>query len=947
MYNINTYSKQEKLYCTKLIYSIKALLVLIIILLNNLLSYSQYYYEGTEPFRTRWKQLRIEHYNIIFPEEAEAQAQEAARTILFYDSLVAENIRLKPGQHFPVIVHNQQGLANGFVSIAPRRMELNLIPPPNNYSDIWLKHLIIHELRHVHQFNQLHTKGLHAVFGEQSMGLFAAMIPQWLYEGDAVETETRLTHAGRGRYTNFSMPYYTDINNITKYKFNKYIHGSYNAYVPNYYVLGYQLSTYATNYYGTDIWQKTLGELTRSPFTFRPFSNALKKHSGLSTDELFKRTFQALKSYHDSITKNQCTEQYESPFPSSVKNYAQYKHIKKTGSATYLYIRSDFQENATLYRNMQGQTQRLYAFGHFDNTRLACDLNYAAWTEYKEHVRWKNITYSNLKVLNLSNRIIYTMPENGFYYSPTIANNKIAVIEYDKEGNCFLSVFTLPDLKRLYKVPAPGNKQLQYPVFTSDSSLAVLHINDGFKQLYTCNLTTETWRKISFKTHLSIEDMSYANGKVYFTCPESVSTNIYSFQLAKNELYKHTSAAYGTQGPFVYADTLFFSSYTTVGYRPAKKAVNNAQRIDSLPNQAFYLSSAPPTITKMPDTVYPVMPYRRLSELLNVHSWFPFYISSNFMNMSDIRILPGITLLSQNILSTSVSTLGLGFNGGFFTEPSFTYRGFLPVIQLSYHSNTDKLYQPFEAQPNYNSYNRYLSVNSYIPLSQVVRNYQLGSTIGATYSYRIDKGYRSGGYHAMAEYLQLYWLKLRAAKHTYPQLGQLFYIRFNHSINSRLYSNKLLFTGTQYLPGLIRSHSLRIGYTFEQQALKNQLLLYTQQSRSARGYNPVTPIRFEKYSIDYTLPLGYPDVGLSFFAYVKQIKLNAFFDYETNELKYLDENYRLMHTQWLNRYSAGVDLLFECYFARLLFPFETGVRGYYLFNYQRFGLSLIFSVNIG
>src|SRR5690606_25857160 len=97
-----------------------------------------------------------------------------------------------------IFLQNQGTTANGFVTLSPRRSEFFAIPPQEfDYQD-WLNSLAVHELRHVVQFDKLSGK-FKPPFEGLGLALLGITLPPWFTEGDAVNIETALTPAGRGR----------------------------------------------------------------------------------------------------------------------------------------------------------------------------------------------------------------------------------------------------------------------------------------------------------------------------------------------------------------------------------------------------------------------------------------------------------------------------------------------------------------------------------------------------------------------------------------------------------------------------------------------------------------------------------------------------------------------------------------------------------------------------
>ncbi|GAO31378.1 hypothetical protein JCM15548_13734 [Geofilum rubicundum JCM 15548] len=78
---------------------------------------------------------------------------------------------------------------------------------------------------------------------------------------------------------------------------------------------------------------------------------------------------------------------------------------------------------------------------------------------------------------------------------------------------------------------------------------------------------------------------------------------------------------------------------------------------------------------------YPVKKYSKWN-LLNVHSWAP-----TFVNFSGENIYTGLSVMSQNLLGTTIITAGYNGNPAYESEKyniNLTYRGLYPIFDLDY-----------------------------------------------------------------------------------------------------------------------------------------------------------------------------------------------------------------------------------------------------------------------
>ena len=177
------------------------------LLLACLPAKGQYVLTGNAPFCTRWSQLKGEHFDIIYPSEIDSLAREYLYTFEKTRTATLTGLHIET-PHMPMILQPYDLYSNGMVSLAPRRIELYTTPPSTPlYALNWEMQLAVHEGRHIGQMSH-YTKGLYhflnILTGEQGSAVGIGLYPtRVLLEGDAVQNETDMTFAGRGRDPEF------------------------------------------------------------------------------------------------------------------------------------------------------------------------------------------------------------------------------------------------------------------------------------------------------------------------------------------------------------------------------------------------------------------------------------------------------------------------------------------------------------------------------------------------------------------------------------------------------------------------------------------------------------------------------------------------------------------------------------------------------------------------
>src|SRR5690606_1439106 len=140
-----------------------------------------------------WYKINTPNFRILYPQGFEFQAQRMANTLEHIRQAESRTLGVST-KRISVILQNQNAISNGFVSLIPRRSEFYTMPPENyNFTGTteWLDQLASHEYRHVVQFDKANrgfNKLLYYAFGPATLAAMSVTaVPQWFWEGDAVE----------------------------------------------------------------------------------------------------------------------------------------------------------------------------------------------------------------------------------------------------------------------------------------------------------------------------------------------------------------------------------------------------------------------------------------------------------------------------------------------------------------------------------------------------------------------------------------------------------------------------------------------------------------------------------------------------------------------------------------------------------------------------------------
>jgi hypothetical protein len=101
--------------------------------------------------------------------------------------------------------------------------------------------------------------------------------------------------------------------------------------------------------------------------------------------------------------------------------------------------------------------------------------------------------------------------------------------------------------------------------------------------------------------------------------------------------------------------------------------------------------------------------------------------------------------------------------------------------------------------------------------------------------------------------------------------------------------------GMLYFPGIFKHHSLQVGGSYEMQDADNYK--FEREVLFSRGYDEVFHKDYYKFSVDYKLPLFYPDVNVLKLAYIQRVRTGVFYDYGLGRDGGVDTNYRSTGTE--------------------------------------------------
>lgn len=916
-------------------------------------SHAQYFVSDVDPVYLKWKKIvDKKHGNIIFPDYI---LNKALSISFFRDtltSLIDYNIPIKL-RRFQITLHPTNMLSNGMVTYTPQRMELYTMPSRDNFSLPWLKQLVAHEYRHVAQLSNLNqgmTRGISYILGEQMLGLTAILMPTYLYEGDAVVAETQFSMFGRGKQPSFNTPLIADVLENTKFHPRRYKLGTMNHFTPDPYLMGYHLTQHSTAKYGDDFWSKVFRFAARNPYLIDPCFFSYRKYGNKTNSMVMIRDM--VKDLSNFWQEQLLIENSSTIIPTKISSYTTYAYPIQLNDTILIAHKSDLDRAGrfVMVNSHTGEEKVLFNTGYISSRPLFAD-NRMYWSEIVSSLSWGQKNSSSVFYAEITNnsisspKRIHKLKGNYFFFTPFAKKGFIAV-EYD-ETNSPEIVQLDNNYNIITKHPITGNdisfNGLCYDP-TTDSVYGAI-VDDRGTSMIQYNYVTGEIKNLTPPNYGTITNLTAKDGKLYYTSITSGKEEVHIYDLIQKQEYQLTTSRYGSQASTATGNNVIMTTYTPKGYLLAiqgEGAMKECQWQKMPSEKMLYpykewdvekLDTV--NFTKITATGYNstkrVKKYNKTLNSVHIHSWLPFYVDVNkIIEDRELTIGWGANILSQNLLNSVIASVGYGrVNDGNLWTAAIKYVG-LPVhltMDLESGGGKQETYNfqmiegkrkeyfriggsatlPFNFSSGGN--NRFLEItmkydyfNSLI-YNRIYSNSQ--STIGGTEITDITnypKTKINEGLDRITSRITYQSTLKTTRKALNPRWGYI--VQVNNTFNpaDKDFGNILSFYGRAYLPGpfLHGSFTVEAGTQYQ----TNTQLHFNQTLLRPRGVDYYGEVR-KSYAatLDYRVPLCYPNSGLGSLLNFQRISVAGFFEYA---------NYQTFYSKkWNSANSYGGTIIFD------------------------------------
>lgn len=902
------------------------------------------------PPSIEWFRIKTHFGEIIYPKPLSNDALRISRLLEAENAAMSKTMPTKI-RKISILLNNQLSTSNGYVGLAPYKSVWYNTPPqtPFNGTLDWYESLAKHEFRHIYQFNRLNrnvNKVWYFLFGEYGQGAASGLTPNWFFEGDAVLSETLLSHSGRGRMAEFDMPIRTNYLNGIHYNYYKASLGSYKDYVANHYYYGYLYTTYLRRKLGAQGVDHVLEHTTKLGFWPFAFNQGLKRYTDKGWDKNFNEMI--------SDVGKQWAER-QSHLDTTA--YQQLNRIKKTNYTSYTEPCYLPDSSILCKKNSRKEIQQ-WTIVKKDGTEMrlgACTAegSYSlkgstiVFDEEIPDVRWGEKSSSDIFSFDLKNKTKRRLTRHQRYYSPSFSpdGKRISVVEFDANNQSSCALIDSKTGKLLSKFQLPGHEAIRTPIWANDSSLVLVHSKLTGFAVSSFRLNGEKQRELIPCSSAVISQLSIAGKWLFYHSDETGIDNLFAINMADGQKYQIGSAAYGAFYPKANgnASKLVYQNYSAKGYNIAETTLDSSKwiRSDKIRKMPIFyfeplLTESNPSDIKIDSSRnYKEEKYRAWTKPIGIHTWYLYHL--------DAEVYAG--LISSNKLNTLSLNPSVTYNLNektFFGDINLQYAKHFLVLNsmLGYGSRTLSTLSS-DGSTVYHSFNESnLQIGLELPLNfsrgaytrtlnmKVADNITKRDAIDAVLAKSITIG--NGQFNYLSASLVFSNLRKMAPRDIYPRLGQHIQLYGYHSPASSDYlADYKLIKSTFYFPGFASNHHIRINVDYEEQ----QKQKYFSSSLQIRGYEINYACDSKaKIGVNYALPLMFPDFALGQYFYLRRVALNLFSD--IGQLTYPVRYYRnnvLMYTQSESKRlrSFGGELMFSFNLLNFPYPIHTGIRASY------------------
>jgi len=658
-------------------------------------------------------------------------------------------------------------------------------------------------------------------------------------------------------------------------------------------------------------------------------------------------------------------------------NFSSYRFNHVLSSGDVVSFKTGFDEIPRFVKsNSSGKEKVVTVPGEIFQESVGYRNHLMAWSENVPDLRWTHSGQSVIRMYNTDTKKTTSFHPEYKCFAPAISfdEHNIAVVEVDFQNNYYLSVYNPITGALVKRYQTPDNNYFFDPVWKNEKELFVILLTEKGKRLAVINPYEGSLVWLTRDKDLGdIKHLVYFNESLYFISSYSGRNELYTYLPESGEINRVVRARFGIESPAFSPDgtRLILSDYTASGFRLIEMKISDMEAIplEKVTKGNYRLAEnmaeQEPGVVRFSESgqeEYVSKPYRKLLNLFNFHSWAPFSLEVENMDLK-----PGISISSQNKLSTNVTSIGYKCNIADRTGRLYAnmeYRGWYPILKVElsggreasiyneiriYRNSLGEEVRRDTLQKQYQWKQTQISLSSRFPLNLTRGKYFSLLQPEVRYDYTryghtssTPADFIRGNVHTLAWRIYFHRILRQSVRDVQPDWGWIADINYRHSPSGELDIGPLAsFRLQNYWPGFMKNHGVTTCLGGQQ---RGNGPYFGDILRMPRGWPTYNSNRMISSCIEYKMPLLYPDLEVGKLIYLRRIKTALFFDHAWLE-ENLTNNGKTNGTIQRRLTSAGVDIIFDSNLLRFYAPVNIGFRTSYLPEISDIRLEFIFSVD--
>jgi len=645
--------------------------------------------------------------------------------------------------------------------------------------------------------------------------------------------------------------------------------------------------------------------------------------------------------------------------------YTNYRHPHVNAQGELLLMKSGLADALSFVKiDDHGEEKQVFMPGFDYRTGYDYKDDKLLWAESQAHIRWQHANKAVLVSYDVQtgNRKKYKLDQNCFAPVFSKDGRKIMAVAVNSQGESSLQIIDELSGDVIKRIQSAKNEFFMTPQWAKNEQSVVLIVQArGEKSIVEINLETED-RTVLYpagKTNISQPEVS--DKYVFFTSSFTGIDNVFAYEWESGQVSQLTSSRFGARDPFYHEtkDELYYSDYTADGHLPVKLNLDSCLW-KKQEGKAVEFSLAEKLSDQLgeklePDTTnldqWQVKPYSRLAHMFKFHSWAPLAVSPD-----DGQVDIGISASSHNLLNTLFTTVGYrkkeGYDKGQFYL-NLSYQRFFPIFnsKIEYgkqsFTHDSRIKHPDDGSDIFlrlDTELKQLEWENSVTLPFNLSSGKHAMFLRPKFSYNILKStdFQS---EVLSSSTELLSNKISFSDSQFDEIEYQVY--FSHSIKSSQRDIKSAWAqfiqldyrtspskgsragqvwsgiGQFYFPGFAKHHSLSVYGGYQNRSELNTI--FGNSIKSPRGVSSLYGLDCSTMSLDYRLPLAYPDWNMWGLSYIKRINMGAFVDYGMEKGHFIsNDNSKINFDNRIT--SAGLEFTADMHLLRLPVPLNIGFR---------------------